>query len=75
MSFSRYSKISRVIKALELIENGVDNVSEIASQVGYESISTFSNNFLEICGNRPIYFINKKKTEINIRSLQAESKN
>lgn len=74
MSFSRYSKIARAIKALELIENGVDNVSEIASQVGYESISTFSNNFLEICGNRPIYFINKKKT-VNTRSIQAESKN
>ncbi len=61
ISFSSYCKTARVMKALELIETGRDSVSEIASSVGYDSLATFSNNFLEICGNRPTYFINKKR--------------
>ena len=61
ISFSRYCKIAKSIRALELIEMGADNVSQIAAMVGYGSVSTFSNNFLEICGKRPHYFINIKR--------------
>ena len=60
-SFSSYCKIARVMKALELIETGRQNVSELAFDVGYESVSTFSNNFLEICGHRPYHFIHKER--------------
>lgn len=63
ISFSSYCKIARMMKALELIETGVDNVSELAGRVGYESLSTFSNNFLEMCGNRPLHFIQQKSRE------------
>ena len=63
VSFSSYCKLARIMKALELMETGNDNVSQIASSVGYESLATFSNNFLEICGNRPLYFINKKRLQ------------
>lgn len=62
VSFSGYLKRARMIKALELIENGYNNVSQIAFQVGYESLSTFSNNFLKIHGKRPIVFINMNKS-------------
>ncbi|QIP14817.1 helix-turn-helix transcriptional regulator [Spirosoma aureum] len=60
-SFSSFCKIARIMKALELIETGHDNVSQLADLVGYESLSTFSNNFLEICGNRPLQFIQEKR--------------
>ena len=63
ISFSSYCKLARIMKALELIEMGNDNVSQVASTVGYESLATFSNNFLEICGNRPLYFINQKRRQ------------
>ncbi|GAA4433025.1 hypothetical protein GCM10023091_06060 [Ravibacter arvi] len=59
LSFSGYYKRARTMKALELIEQGCDSVSQLAFEVGYQSVSTFSNNFLEICGNRPLYFIHK----------------
>jgi AraC-like DNA-binding protein len=62
ISFSGYCKIARIMRALELIEAGGDNVSQIAGAVGYESLATFSNNFLAICGNRPLHFINQKRT-------------
>jgi len=57
MSFSGYLRIARAFKALELIEQGADNVSTLAYDVGYESVSTFSNSFLEICGMRPLEFM------------------
>jgi AraC-like DNA-binding protein len=62
VSFSAYMKRARMIKALELMENGYNNVSQIAFQVGYESLSTFSNNFLEIHNKRPIAFISMNKS-------------
>jgi AraC-like DNA-binding protein len=62
-SFSSYCKIARIMRALELIEIGCDNVSQLAAAVGYESLATFSNNFLEICGHRPLQFIRSKRTK------------
>ncbi len=59
LSFSSYCKRARMMKALELIEQGCDSVSDLAFGVGYQSVATFSNNFLEICGNRPLGFIHK----------------
>ena len=61
ISFSSYCKKARIIKALELIELGRENVSQLALDVGYESLATFSNNFLEICGHRPFHFIRWKR--------------
>jgi AraC-like DNA-binding protein len=60
ISFSAYLKMARMIKAVELIENDCNHVSQIAFQVGYESLSTFSNNFLETFAMRPLDFINKR---------------
>lgn len=60
-SFSGYCKIARIMRALELIELGCDNVSQVATDVGYESLATFSNNFLAICGHRPLQFIHSKR--------------
>lgn len=61
ITFSAYMKMARMIKAVELIENGCTHVSQIAFQVGYDSLSTFSNNFLETFNMRPLDFINKKR--------------
>lgn len=61
ISFSSYCKIARIMKALELIEMGKDSISQLAWDVGYESLATFSNNFFEICGHRPLHFIKGKR--------------
>lgn len=63
VSYSSYCKIARIMKALALIETGIDRVSELAGRVGYESLSTFSNNFLDVCGNRPLHFIHQKRRQ------------
>jgi AraC-like DNA-binding protein len=64
-SFSGYCRIARIIRALELIEGGADHVSGLAEDVGYESLPTFSNNFLEICGQRPALFIRSRKGQVD----------
>jgi AraC-like DNA-binding protein len=64
VSFAGYCKIARILKALELIQAGSDNVSQLAIAVGYESMATFSNNFLNICGNRPQHFVRQKKVRL-----------
>jgi AraC-like DNA-binding protein len=59
MSFVHYLKLMRVIRAVELLVLPGKNVSEVAYAVGYESLPTFSNNFSELMGVRPVNFLNK----------------
>lgn len=63
MPFSSYGKTARMLKALERIEQGETSVSQVAFEVGYESVATFSNNFLEVCGYRPQQLMQLKKTK------------
>ena len=68
MPFSSYTKIARAMRAMECIEQGATNVSELAQRVGYDSVSTFSNNFLAICGKRPLEFINMRRSSLSTPS-------
>lgn len=43
----------RMLKSKELLEKGTYNVSEVAMEVGYSSLGTFSNAFFEKFGLRP----------------------
>ncbi len=63
MPFSSYCKIARMLNALEQIEQGETRVSQVAFEVGYESVATFSNNFLEVCGIRPQQLIQLRKSK------------
>jgi AraC-like DNA-binding protein len=42
-----------MLKAKELLEKGAHNVSEVAVEVGYASLGSFSNAFFERFGLRP----------------------
>ena len=57
MSLTGFLKIARIIKALELLSLPGANVSDTAYKVGYDSIPTFSNSFLEVVGARPHSFL------------------
>ncbi|WP_306350544.1 AraC family transcriptional regulator [Flavobacterium sp. '19STA2R22 D10 B1'] len=58
MSMAHYIKTARIIKSVELLSEKGQNVSSVAYKVGYESLPTFSNNFLKIIGRRPQEFLN-----------------
>lgn len=49
----QYIKLSRMQRAIELLENKTLNISEVVYEVGYESISTFSTLFKDLMGTSP----------------------
>jgi AraC-like DNA-binding protein len=57
MPFIQYFKLLRMVHAVEMLVLPGRNVSDVAYSVGYESLSTFSNNFNEIMGVRPNLFL------------------
>lgn len=59
VSFAQYLKQARIARAVELLVKPGKNVSEVAWEVGYESLPTFSNNFKEVMGVRPNLFLQK----------------
>lgn len=55
-----YLKQTRLTEAKRLLENDGMNVTEAAVSVGYSSISSFSNAFLEYFGMRPVACLKKR---------------
>lgn len=53
MSYMQYYTVRRILRAIELLIEGKMSVGQIASEVGYNSVPTFSNTFLSILGKRP----------------------
>lgn len=56
VSFFQYLKLVRMTKAMQKLLETELTVSEIAYEVGYDSISSFSNTFLKMTGQRPSTF-------------------
>ena len=68
-SFFQYLKLARMIKAMEKLLETDLTISEIAYEVGYNSISSFSNTFYKMVGKRPSEFKELKQatlTKINL---------
>jgi len=59
-----YLRQARLLKAKRLLENDGMNVTEAALSVGYSSISSFSNAFLEYFGVRPMACLRKKHVTV-----------
>lgn len=53
MSYAQYLKTLRVVRALELLTSSNMTINQIAYEIGYESLPTFSNTFREMIGVRP----------------------
>ncbi len=51
-----YLQMIRMVKAMELLTDGQENISEVAFQVGYNSVPTFSKTFKTIFGKSPKYY-------------------
>lgn len=60
MSFIRYYTIQRIMRALKLLLVDKLSVKEVATQVGYNSIPTFSTTFYKILGIRPSEYVKMK---------------
>lgn len=53
ITFLQYLKTFRVITAIDLLAKTNKSIYDIANEVGYESISSFSNVFLDYTNKRP----------------------
>ncbi|MFZ4863775.1 helix-turn-helix domain-containing protein [Sphingobacterium sp. Mn56C] len=62
MSFIQYYTILRMLTALKLLLDEKLSVNEVALQVGYNSLPTFSNTFFKIVGIRPSDYVKYQKT-------------
>lgn len=67
ISFFQYLKLVRITKAMEKLLESDLTISEIAYEVGYDSISSFSNTFFKMTGRRPSTF-----KELKIASLGTD---
>ena len=56
---SGYIKLLKMIKAVEFLTAEGAGVKQVATKVGYDSVSTFSNTFFETLGLRPQEMISK----------------
>lgn len=60
MSFIQYFTVLRMLKALQLLLEKGMSVNEVALNVGYNSLPTFSNTFQKIVGMRPSEYVKLK---------------
>ncbi len=58
-NYTTFLRITRVIRALELLSKPGANVSAAAFAVGYDSLSAFSATFQQLVGVRPQEYIKK----------------
>lgn len=65
ISFFQYLKLVRVTRAMEKLLETELTISEIAYEVGYNSISSFSNTFYKLTGQRPSDFRELKIARLN----------
>ncbi|WP_228098826.1 AraC family transcriptional regulator [Pedobacter sp. MC2016-24] len=64
VSFFQYLKLVRMTKAMEKLLESDLTISEIAYETGYDSISSFSNTFFKMIGQRPSAFRELKETAL-----------
>ncbi len=63
MSFTQYLRTYRVMKAIRRMAASDESLSNIAYEVGYDSLTAFSNTFYKITGMRPSQFFRQADTE------------
>lgn len=61
MTFIQYYTQLRMLTALKLLLDSGLSIHEVAIQVGYTSLPTFSNTFNKIIGVRPTEYVKNKK--------------
>lgn len=57
VSFIQYVRSYRVIMAIKQMAKAEDSITNIAYNVGYESLTAFSNSFFKVTGCRPSHFL------------------
>ena len=61
ISFIQYVRTYRILMAIKQMAKAEDSITNIAYNVGYESLTAFSNSFFKVTGCRPSHFLDKEE--------------
>jgi AraC-like DNA-binding protein len=53
MSWQQYRLTSRILRAMAILAEGDRTVLDVATEVGFDSLSGFNRAFLRLCGETP----------------------
>ena len=53
MTFGTYIRVARIVRAIELLTDSNASVTQVAYEVGYSSLSSFSKAFQQLTGVKP----------------------
>lgn len=70
---SKYINILKVEKAKEMILYTTDSITQIASQLGFDSVHYFSKVFKQITGMSPSSYIDRSKINMMINVIKGSS--
>lgn len=60
MTFGTYLRIARIVRAIELLVDPNASVAEVAYEVGYSSLSSFSRAFQQLTGGNPREYLRNR---------------
>ena len=72
MSWQQYRLASRILRAMAILANSGRNVLEVATEVGFDSLSGFNRAFLRLCGETPSAY-RRRITLPSARAQRSES--
>ena len=60
ISLVQYVRTYRIIRAIKLMIESNESITNIAYSVGFDSLTTFSNSFYKVTGQRPSLFLKQE---------------
>ena len=60
-SLVQYVRTYRIIMAIKMMVKNNDSITNIAYSVGFDSLTTFSNSFFKVTGQRPSLFLKQEE--------------
>ena len=74
MTIPQFIRQIRIEKAAELLVSGKFNVTEAAMEVGYNSISHFSQAFCQLMGSCPTLYPSQQAAKSNLNARQEQAR-
>jgi transcriptional regulator GlxA family with amidase domain len=65
MTFGAYLRLARIIRAIELLTHPTASVTEVAYEVGYKSLSSFSRVFQQHTGLQPQQYLRNSRRGVS----------
>lgn len=75
MTFGAYIRVARIIRAIELLTDPNASVTEVAYEVGYNSLSSFSRAFQQLTGVKPRDYLRNSANGVSKDTFGLKNRN